>query len=76
MTQDKKEIKKKIKEDEDFIHFPRLGNSLNNLLNVHQDGIDNSRIAKVLMITEEEVETLFNKAIKKLRKALKIKVRD
>jgi hypothetical protein len=68
---EKKMIKKKIMEDEDFIYCPRLGNSLNKLIEKHPDGIDDERIQKVLLMTAKELESIYNSAIQKLRDALK-----
>lgn len=64
-------IKKKIMEDDDFIYCPRLGNSLNKLIEKHPDGIDDERIQKVLLMTAKELESIYNSAIQKLRDALK-----
>ena len=62
--------KEKIMEDEDFIYCPRLGNSLEKLIEKNPDGIDDERIAKVLLMDEDEVETVFQSAIKKFRKSM------
>ena len=59
-----------IHNDEDFIHCPRLGNSVKKLIEKNPEGIGNERIAKVLLMDESEVEKTFNSAIVKLRKAL------
>lgn len=72
----KKTVKEKILEDEDFIYCPRLGNSLKKLIDKNPEGVDNERIAKVLMMTEEEVEETYESALKKFREALGINVRD
>jgi len=66
----KKEVKDKIHEDEDFIYCPRLGNSLAKLIEKNPEGVDDERIAKVLLMEEDEVKTLFASAIVKLRKSL------
>lgn len=66
----KNEIKQKIYSDEDFIYCPRLGNSLDKLIEKNPEGVDNERIAKVLLISEYEVEKIFNKAIIKMRKII------
>jgi hypothetical protein len=68
---DKKMIKKKIMEDEDFIYCPRLGNSLSKLIDKHPDGIDDERIEKVLLMTTKELEATYQSALAKLRKAVK-----
>ena len=64
-------LKKKIMEDPDFIYCPRLGNSLNKLIEKNPDGIDDERIQKVLLITKEELEEIYQSAIQKFREALK-----
>lgn len=66
----KKEIIKKIEEDEDFIYCPRLGNSLENLLDKHPDGVDDDRIQKVLLISPLKFKELYESAIAKFRKSL------
>lgn len=62
----------KIKEDADFIVFPRFGNSLERFVALYPDGVDDKTIAKVLLLEVEEVEALFESAVKKIRKNLKI----
>lgn len=66
----KKELRDKILKDEDFIYCPRLGNSLTKLIEKNPEGVDDERIAKVLLMEEEEVQSLFASAIVKLRKSL------
>jgi len=66
----KEDIQELIRTDEDFIHCPRLGNSLEKLIEKNPDGVEDDRIAKVLMLSEEEVKGLFAKAIVKLRSAI------
>lgn len=74
MKEDRKDdIKGLILQDEDFIYCPRLGNSLKKLIEKNPDGIDDERIAKVLLMTEEEVQVTFNKAIEKIKNVLKLK---
>jgi len=71
---DKKTTKEKILSDEDFIYCPRLGNSLKNLIDKNPEGIDNERISKVLLITEEEVEDIYNSVLEKFRKIMGVKL--
>ena len=66
-------IKKKIVEDGDFIYCPRLGNSLDKLIERHPEGIDDERIQKVLLLSEDELKEIYESALNKLRKALKDK---
>lgn len=68
---DKKALKKKIKDDPDFIYCPRLGNSLSKLLDKHPEGIDEDRIQTVLMMTKGQMDKIYESAIKKLRKSVK-----
>jgi len=68
----KKSTQHLIYNDDDYIYCPRLGNSLAKLIELNPDGVDNERIAKVLMMEEQEVEDIFESAIKKIRKIMKI----
>lgn len=66
----KAEIKQKIKKDPDFIHCNKYNNSLKQLLERNADGVSDSIIARVLLLTEDQVEKIYQKAIIKLRKTL------
>jgi len=70
---DKNKIKKKIETDPDFIYCPRLGNSLSIFLEKYPEGVDDAKIAKVLMVDEEDVEEIFQAAIIKIRKSMGVK---
>lgn len=72
MANVKKSVKERIENDEDFCYCPRLGNSVKNLIEKNPEGVDNERIAKVLLTTEEEIEAIFESAIAKLRKNLNL----
>ena len=72
MSKNKKSVKERIDTEEDFCYCPRLGNSISNLIDKNPMGVDNERIAKVLLTTEEEVENIFARAVAKLRKHLKM----
>ena len=65
------EKKRKIREEEDYIDCPKYKNSIKILIEKkYPDGIqekDNEVIAKVLNMTEEEVEEVYNSAINKLK---------
>lgn len=65
----KKQVKEKIENDPDYIHCPRLGNSLKKLLDVveNSSGIPDERICKVLLISQKELDSIYESAIKKLR---------
>jgi predicted metallo-beta-lactamase superfamily hydrolase len=62
-----KEKKHKILNDEDFIDYPKFKNSLSKLIEKHPEGVDVQTIAKVLNMTEEEVEKTYQSAIQKLK---------
>ncbi len=72
----KNEIEEKINSEEDFIYCPRMNNSLKVFINSHPDGVDNTRIAKVLLIKEEEVEEIYQSAIKKFQENLKKEIKN
>jgi len=75
-SKDKEKLKKKIKNDEDFIYCPRLNNSMKSFLITHPDGVKDDRIAKVLLVDEEEVKSIFAGAIEKLRNKLGLNIKD
>lgn len=64
------EKKHKIQNDEDFIDYPKFKNSLSKLIEKYPDGVDTETIAKVLNMTEEEVEEIYQNAILKLKNNL------
>jgi hypothetical protein len=64
MTDEKKH---KILNDEDFIDYPKFKNSLSKLIEKYPDGVETETIAKVLNMTEEEVEETYMSAIQKLK---------
>lgn len=66
----KKTAKERIENETDFCYCPRLSNSITNLVEKNPDGVDNERIAKVLLLTEDEVDEIFESALVKLRAAL------
>lgn len=70
----KPEILKKIEEDEDYVHCPKMDNSLKKVINKNPDGLDDQKIADLLCIDVKEVEKLYQSAIKKIRKKLNIEV--
>jgi hypothetical protein len=67
---DKNDIQKKIKQEEDYIRCPKFSNSLNKFLAKFSDGVEDSTIARLLMISEEEVQEIYNEAVAKLREEM------
>jgi hypothetical protein len=70
----KPEMIKKIKEEEDYVYCPKLDNSLKKVLNKNPDGLEDSKIAGLLGIDIQEVERIYQSAVKKIRQKLNIKV--
>jgi hypothetical protein len=67
---EKDELKQKIMEDEDFIKAPKYANSLNRFLAKNERKLDNGAIGRLLLITEEEVDQLYEQSIVELRKEM------
>jgi len=73
MKNNKDSLKNKIKKDDDFIYCPRLSNSLKKFVEKHPDGVDEDRICKVLLMEREELDRVFNNALKKIRDYMGLK---
>jgi hypothetical protein len=67
---DKDDILKRIEEDEDYIRCPKFGNSLAKFVSKNSEGVENAAIARLLMIPEEEVERIYEEAVKQLREEM------
>lgn len=61
------EAKQLIAEDAEFIYSKRFNYSLTELLKRYPDGCPDRIIAAVLMITEEDVEDMYQRIVEKLR---------
>jgi hypothetical protein len=66
----KEDFKKRIMEDPDFVKSAKCGNSLNKFLNANKDTLENSVIARLLMISEEEVEQIYQECVDKLKASM------
>lgn len=64
---DKAEIQHRIATEEDYIRCPKFGNSLSKFTTKNSEGIENSTIARLLMMTEEDVERVYQEAVQMLR---------
>jgi hypothetical protein len=64
---EKNEILKKILEEEDYIRCPKFSNSLNRFTERNDNGVENATISRLLMMSEEEVERVYQEAIRWLR---------
>ena len=66
----KEDVKKRILEESDFVKSYKHGNSLNKFLSRNTKELDDSAIARLLMIDKVEVEEIYQKAIDFLRKSM------
>lgn len=64
---DKDELQKRVTNEEDYIRCPKFSNSLTKFIAKNSEGVEDSTIARLLMIPEEKVEEIYEEAIKKLR---------
>lgn len=64
---EKNEIQQRIQEEEDYIRAPKFSNSLAKFTARNSEGVENATIARLLMISEEEVERLYQEAVGFLR---------
>ena len=64
------EMERKIKEDDDFIHAPKFGNSLQKYLAKTDKLLENGAIGRLLLIPAEEVERIYEESIIELRKEM------
>jgi hypothetical protein len=63
---ERNEILKKILEEEDYIRCPKFSNSLNKFTEKNESS-ENPTIARLLMMSEEEVERVYQEAVQQLR---------
>jgi len=68
---DKDEIAKRIEEEEDYIRCPKCSNSLSRFIAKNGDGVEDATIARLLMVTEIEVQKIYEEAIKTLKEGMK-----
>jgi hypothetical protein len=66
----KEDFKKRILEDPDFIKCFKCSNSLSKFLASSSKTLENSTIAKLLMLTEKEVEEIYQEAVDKLKEGV------
>lgn len=64
---DREDVSKRIFEEEDYIRCPKFNNSLAKFLAKNSEGVENSAIARLLMLPEDKVEELYQEAVQKLR---------
>lgn len=67
---DKDDLQKRIREDEDYIRCPKFSNSLSKFVLKNSEGVDDAAIARLLMISEEEVEKVYQEAVEFIKKEM------
>lgn len=67
---DRNELQQKVLTEEDYVRAPKFSNSLAKFLARNSDGVENATIARLLMISEEEVEKIFEEAVTMLREEM------
>lgn len=63
-------MEKKIKEDSDYIHAPKHQNSLQKFVVKMEKPLENGAIGRLLLISSEEVEKLYEESITELKKEM------
>ena len=61
------ELKKRIQNDPNFVNDPRFNNSLEQVLAKYPEGVSAFQKSKMLMLTKEEMEEIYQNIIEKLR---------
>ena len=67
---DRDDITKRVTDEEDYIRCPKFSNSLTKFLAKNSEGVENSVIARLLMIPEDKVEEIYDEAVERLRKEM------
>ncbi len=67
-------IRKKVNTDPDYVNSKKYQYSLKKFLNRHPDGVTDNIISYLLCVTTDEVKGIYNRAVKKLRQAMKVDV--
>jgi len=68
---DTNEIKERLQSDPDFINIKRFDYSMKKLLERYPDGAPPNVIAQGLMMTEEELEVMYQNILGKMREIIK-----
>lgn len=64
----KEDLKKRVLEETDFIKSKKYGNSLNKYLANNDGVLTDSVVARLLMLSEEEVEEIYKECVCLLQK--------
>jgi hypothetical protein len=68
------DLKKKVAEDPKFIALKRFDYLIDNLIERYPEGCPDRIIAEALLISEPEVEEIYQKAVVKLRHIMGVEV--
>jgi hypothetical protein len=63
----------RIRKDPDYIHCPKMKNSLKEFCDKHPEGVDDDTIARVLMMSRDEVSSTFTAAVSKLQTIMRVR---
>lgn len=66
------EIRSRIETEPDFVNLKRFDFSLEKVLEKYPEGAPPRLVAQALLMTEEEVEELFQQTVLKLREVMKV----
>jgi len=64
-------LKESVLKEEDYIYSPKYGNSVKNLISFFPDGLPLDKIARVMLMSEDEVKEIYKSAIQKLRQLMR-----
>jgi hypothetical protein len=66
------EARKRVRHDPNFIYLKRFNYSLEELVERYPEGAPDRLIAQALLMTEEDVENLYNNIIAKMRRNMNV----
>jgi hypothetical protein len=67
MSRPSDDVRRRIQTEPDYIYLPRCNCSVQHLIRRHPDGVPTHTIAQALLLTEAEVEALYEEIVLKLR---------
>lgn len=67
------EVRRLLETDPDFLHLKRFDFSMGKLLERYPEGVPDRIIAQALLMTEDDVEILYNQTVEKLRNLMGVK---
>jgi len=70
VNMERDEMQRKIREEEDFVHAPKFGNSLNKFLAKTDNPLENGAVGRMLLLSAEEVDRIYQESVVELRKEM------